>query len=327
VGFLDHYLDVPVDLSKALFICTANDIGTISGPLRDRMEMIEISGYVTEEKVEIAKRYLIPKQHEETGITKGDIEITDESLTYLIDKHCRESGVRNLQKKIQRIFRKAAVKVVKGESVNIDTPCLPDYVGRAIWNKDRMYQDTPPGTVAGLAWTSMGGSALYVESIVMKHEEGKGGLKVTGNIKDVMKESSDISLTVARNIVKGTKFDKFFDDHQIHLHFPEGATPKDGPSAGVTITTALLSLATETQLPNVAMTGEISLNGMVHAVGGIKEKILAAKRAEIPRVFIPHDCQNAWDELDDQIKQNVDIVFVKHYGDIQRELFKNQFCN
>jgi len=323
VGFLDHYLDVPVDLSKALFICTANDISTISGPLRDRMEMIEISGYVTDEKLEIAKRYLIPKQFEETGIQKGQIEIDDEGLTYLIDKHCRESGVRNLQKKIQRIFRKSAIQVVNGENVSVSVDNLKDFVGRAVWNKDRMYDTTPPGTVAGLAWTSMGGSALYVESTVVKTEKDKGGLKVTGNIKDVMKESSDISYTVARNIVRGTEYESFFNDNLIHLHFPEGATPKDGPSAGVTITTALLSLATSTNLPNIAMTGEISLNQMVHAVGGIKEKVLAAKRAEIRKVFLPYDCQNAWDELDDKIKENVEIVFVRNYSEIQNQLFPN----
>lgn len=320
-GFLDHYLDVPIDLSKSLFICTANDISTISGPLRDRMEMIEVSGYITNEKVEIAKNYLIPKCHENTGITAEQINFDHESLIYLIDKHCRESGVRTLQKKIERIFRKSARKVVNGETVEVNVENLKDYVGPARFSKDRMYDTTPPGTVCGLAWTAMGGATLYVESSVIDAEPNKGSLTVTGNLKDVIKESTTIAYTVAKNIVSGTKHDKWFNNHNVHIHFPEGATPKDGPSAGVTIVTALLSLATNTSIPNVAMTGEMSLNQKVLPVGGIKEKVLAAKRAEISKVFLPEDCRNDWEELDPLIRENIDIFFVKDYNEIQTTLF------
>ncbi|CBY13021.1 unnamed protein product [Oikopleura dioica] len=320
VGFLDHYLDVPIDLSKALFICTANDLSTISGPLRDRMEMIEVAGYITDEKVEIAKKYLIPKSHEETGITEKDISFSRDALVYLIDKHCRESGVRNLRKHIEKIFRKASRKVVNGEKVEVTIDNLKDFVGPAVFTKDRMYDDPPAGTVCGLAWTSMGGSALYVETAVVESSDGKGTLKVTGNIKDVMKESTSIAYTVAKNILAGTKHADFFKNNNLHLHFPEGATPKDGPSAGVTIVSALLSLAT-VPIQDVAMTGEISLNKKVLAVGGIKEKILAAKRAEIKKVFLPVDCLNEFNKLDDVIKEEIEIVFVKEYREIQDQLF------
>jgi Lon-like ATP-dependent protease len=314
-------LDVPVDLSKALFICTANDISTISGPLRDRMEMIEVSGYITDEKVEIARNYLIPKCHETTGTSEKQIHFNRDSLVYLIDKHCRESGVRNLQKKIERIFRKSARKVVAGENVDVTVDNLKDFVGPARFTRDRLYDATPAGAVAGLAWTSMGGATLYVETSVMDKEEGKGSLKVTGNLKDVMKESTSIAYTVAKNILSGTKYDRWLNNHQIHLHFPEGATPKDGPSAGVTIVTALLSLATSTPMPNIAMTGEISLNQKVLPVGGIKEKVLAAKRAEIDKVFLPDGCRNDWEELDETIKQNIEVQFVKDYSEIRNQLF------
>lgn len=281
-NFLDHYLDVNVDLSKVLFICTANVIDTIPEPLRDRMEMIEMSGYVAEEKVAIANQYLIPQALKDSGLNNDQVNVTTDALNGLIKQYCRESGVRNLQKHIDKIVRKVAFKIVKNETQKVDVidNNLSDFLGKPIFTQDRMYDSTPPGVVMGLAWTAMGGSTLYIETAKRKLSDtktGEGSLELTGHLGQVMKESAHIALTVARNFMKNKDdSNNFLDSNHIHLHVPEGATPKDGPSAGVTIVTALLSLAQNKSLrENVAMTGEVSLMGKVLPVGGIKEKVIA----------------------------------------------------
>lgn len=243
-NFLDHYLDVPVDLSKVLFICTANVIDTIPEPLRDRMELIEMSGYVAEEKVAIAKQYLIPTAKKDSGVTDDNIDIHENALTTLIKSYCRESGVRNLQKHIEKLVRKVAFKLVKKEceKFEVTDQNLQQLVGKPIFTHERMYDLTPPGVVMGLAWTSMGGSTLYIESARRKLSKpaekpdkpnGDGSLEITGNLGDVMKESARIALTVARNFInQKDPSNNFLESAHIHLHVPEGATPKDGPSAG-----------------------------------------------------------------------------------------------
>ncbi|CAC5369701.1 PRSS15 [Mytilus coruscus] len=265
-NFLDHYLDVTVDCSKVLFICTANVTDTIPEPLKDRMEMIDVSGYVAEEKLAIAQKYLVPQAQEHTGISKEGVSISDDAMNTLIKHYCRESGVRNLQKQVEKIFRKAALKMVKEntENIEISTDNLSDYVGKPLFTSDRMYNVTPPGVVTGLAWTAMGGATLYIETVLKRAIE-------TGSDKDGAME-------VTGNLGKTEPDNNFLQKAQLHLHVPEGATPKDGPSAGCTIVTALLSLSLGRPCrQNLAMTGEVSLTGKVLPVGGIKEKTIAAK--------------------------------------------------
>ena len=287
-NFLDHYLDVPVDLSKVLFICTANVIDTIPEPLRDRMEMIDMSGYVAEEKLAIAKQYLVPQAMNDSGLTNQQITINDNALHLLIKSYCRESGVRSLQKHIEKVTRKVAYKVVKKETEKVDVTehNLQDFVGKPVFTHDRMYEITPPGVVMGLAWTAMGGSTLFIETRVRKPSTGKkseGTLEFTGHLGDVMKESIHIAMTVARNFMsQQDPSNTFLIDSHLHLHVPEGATPKDGPSAGITIAIALISLAKNQSIrQNVAMTGELSLMGRVLPVGGIKEKTIAVSLHKI----------------------------------------------
>lgn len=334
-NFLDYYIDVPVDLSNVLFICTANVLDTIPEPLRDRMELIEMSGYVAEEKLAIAKQYLIPQALEDTGLKAEQISIADGSLLKLVKSYCRESGVRNLQKHIEKIARKAAFAIVQkeSESVEVQEDNLNKFVGKPIFTHERMYDgDTPPGVVMGLAWTAMGGSSLYIETAKRKYnqrdEGGKNGpaegsLKLTGHLGDVMKESCQIALTVARGFLKDVDPDNaFLETHHLHLHVPEGATPKDGPSAGVTITTALLSLALNRPVVrDVAMTGEISLTGKVMPVGGIKEKIIAAKRSGVTMVILPEENRKDFDELADYIREGISVHFVSQYSEVFKAAF------
>lgn len=330
-GFLDHYLDVPVDLSKVLFICTANITDTIPGALKDRMEIINVSGYVEDEKKAIAKTYLIPQARKSAGITEEQVAIHDPSLSLLIKSYCRESGVRNLQKHIEKIFRKAALRIVQGteEGVEVTADNLHEYVGKPLFNSDRIYDETPPGVVMGLAWTSLGGTTLYIETslkdLFSKDDDDKGhpSLDVTGQLGDVMKESSHIAYTFAKLFLsKEDPNNHFFRRASIHLHVPEGATPKDGPSAGCTIITALLSLATDKAVrQNVAMTGEVSLTGKVLPVGGIKEKIIAARRADVNCVILPDGNRKDFADLPEFVKEGLEVHFVSHYNDIYRIAF------
>jgi len=320
-NFLDHYLDVPVDLSKVLFICTANVIHTIPDPLRDRMELIEVSGYVAEEKLNIARQYIIPQARTDTGVKPEVLDITDDALHALIRSYCRESGVRNLQKQIEKIMRKSAFKLVQtgaeDSKLTVDVASLPDYVGKPLFTSDRMYETTPPGVVCGLAWTAMGGSTLYIESAVVS-EAKKAGLEVTGSLGDVMKESVRIAHSFARQLLQELEpGSEFLEKNQLHLHVPEGATPKDGPSAGCTLVTAMLSLARGVPVrPDLAMTGELSLTGKILPVGGIKEKTIAAKRAGIKVISLPEENRKDFDDLPDFIRADIEVHFVKHYRDI-----------
>ncbi|XP_044181931.1 lon protease homolog, mitochondrial-like [Acropora millepora] len=331
-GFLDHYLDVPVDLSKVLFICTANITDTIPGPLKDRMEIINVSGYVEDEKKSIAQTYLIPQARKSAGITEEQVAIHEPTLSLLIKSYCRESGVRNLQKHIEKIFRKAALKIVQGVdgAVEVTTENLHEYVGKPLFNSDRIYDETPPGVVMGLAWTSLGGSTLYIETSLKEQPssddaKGQPSLEVTGQLGDVMKESSHIAYTFAKGfIAREDPKNDFFKRAAIHLHVPEGATPKDGPSAGCTIITALLSLATNKPVrQNLAMTGEVSLTGKVLPVGGIKEKTIAARRADVDCIILPEGNRKDFADLPEFVKQGLEVHFVSNYIDVYKIAFES----
>nr|CDS29308.1 vesicular amine transporter [Hymenolepis microstoma] len=350
-NFLDHYLDVTVDLSRVLFITTANQVEAIAEPLRDRMELIEVAGYVAEEKMAIAQRYLLPQASKASGLEDGQVEITDCALRRLIKQYCRESGVRNLQKHVEKVLRKAAFKLVNGEAetpLRVDEDNLPSFVGQPIWTTDRLYPAvTPPGVVMGLAWTAMGGSVLFIECINKEpvltkspkkerdeeeKADGKGNLQLTGHLGDVMKESVAIAHTFAGNFVSSdetirsrlengpitsSQAHDFLRNAKIHLHVPQGATPKDGPSAGITMVTALLSLACNLPVrPDLAMTGEISLTGKVLPVGGIKEKVIAAKRVGVTTVILPEMNRKDYDDLADFIKSDLEVHFVNHYSEV-----------
>jgi len=336
-NFLDHYLDVTVDLSKVLFICTANLIDTISEPLRDRMELIEVSGYVSQEKKAIAEKYLIPLAMKNSGIASGDkVSISEEALNTIIKSYCRESGVRNLQKYIERVMRKGAFKLVSEsvEKVDVSSDNLETFVGKPIFTRDRLYETTPPGVVMGLAWTAYGGSTLFVESAFTKRKkepsstetkgpEPEGVLKVTGQLGDVMKESASIAHSFSKSFLNSIDpGNDVLEKGSIHVHIPEGATPKDGPSAGVTMVTALLSLATKKAVKgDTAMTGELSLTGKVLPVGGIKEKTIAAKRAGVKTIILPSENQKDWADLAEYIREGLDVHFVDHYHQIYKIVF------
>ncbi|XP_053177721.1 lon protease homolog, mitochondrial [Scomber japonicus] len=324
-NFLDHYLDVPVDLSKVLFICTANVIDTIPEPLRDRMEMINVSGYVAQEKLAIAERYLVPQLRSLCGLTEEKASISSEALSLLIKQYCRESGVRNLQKQVEKVFRKVAFSIVSGKqtTVSVSPDNLQDYVGKPLFTVDRMYDVTPPGVVMGLAWTAMGGTTLFIETSLRRppggaDSKGEGSLEVTGQLGDVMKESAKIASTFARTFLMTQQPENhFLVNSHLHLHVPEGATPKDGPSAGCTIVTALLSLATNQPVrQNVAMTGEVSLTGKILPVGGIKEKTIAARRAGVTCIILPSENKKDFSDLPDYITEGLEVHFVDHYSQI-----------
>ncbi|KFM59256.1 Lon protease-like protein, mitochondrial, partial [Stegodyphus mimosarum] len=318
-NFLDHYLDVPVDLSKVLFICTANVTDTIPEPLRDRMEMIEVSGYVAEEKIAIAEQYLIPQARELTGVTSDQVTISTDALQKLIKSYCRESGVRNLQKHIEKILRKTAYSIVKQEisTVEVKKENLQDFVGKPVFTHDRLYQITPPGVVMGLAWTAMGGSTLYIETTQCKplSEEKKfeGSLQLTGHLGDVMKESANIAYSFAKSfMLQLYPENDFLQKAHLHLHVPEGAVPKDGPSAGCTMVSALLSLALGKSVKqNTAMTGEISLTGKVLPVGGIKEKSIAAKRVGVTCLIMPAENKKDFADLPKFITDGLEVHFAE----------------
>ncbi|EHB15116.1 Lon protease-like protein, mitochondrial [Heterocephalus glaber] len=325
-NFLDHYLDVPVDLSKVLFICTANVTDTIPEPLRDRMEMINVSGYVAQEKLAIAERYLVPQARALCGLDESRARLSAPVLTLLIKQYCRESGVRNLQKQVEKVLRKAAYKIVSGEAETVEvTPeNLQDFVGKPVFTVERMYDATPPGVVMGLAWTALGGSTLFVETSLRRprdrdsKENKDGSLEVTGQLGDVMKESARIAYTFARAfLLQRDPSNDYLVTSHIHLHVPEGATPKDGPSAGCTIVTALLSLALDQPVQqDLAMTGEVSLTGKILPVGGIKEKTIAAKRAGVTCIVLPAENKKDFYDLAAFITEGLEVHFVEHYSQV-----------
>ncbi|KAF7006582.1 hypothetical protein CFC21_021617 [Triticum aestivum] len=411
INFLDHYLDVPIDLSKVLFVCTANVIDTIPNPLLDRMEIISIAGYITDEKMHIARDYLEKNTREACGIKPEQVEVTDAALLALIENYCREAGVRNLQKQIEKIYRKIALQlvrqgvsnepaleavivtpsveptdggsatIVKDEELNdpavkdpeeakelslketlvtepalstdtlstpegnkdtdgvkeeavdkavkkvlIDSSNLDDFVGKPVFHAERIYEQTPVGVVMGLAWTSMGGSTLYIETTKVEEGEGKGALVMTGQLGDVMKESAQIAHTVSRAILRDREPDnQFFANSKLHLHVPAGATPKDGPSAGCTMITSMLSLAMgKPARKDLAMTGEVTLTGRILPIGGVKEKAIAARRSSIKTIIFPAANKRDFDELADNVKEGLEVHFVDTYSEIYKVAFQNE---
>ena len=435
-SFLDHYLDVPVDLSKVLFVCTANVLDTIPGPLLDRMEVVRLSGYIADEKRAIARTYLEKTAKERSGIGDGEATVSDGAMDALIEDYCREAGVRNLQKHLEKIYRKVALKLAKAKGpeaskkvgdararcaeaekavetleeelrkarlaeshakrkTNAAAAAKPDhrekkkeksaetleaelavaeaavaaardevraaldstavrdqvvvtagddlveYVGQPPFQTDRIYDTTPPGVVTGLAWTSMGGSTLYVECTAIHRNQGDGDggdggdgggasrahggtLKTTGQLGDVMRESSSIAHTFARRFVaekaaEGSEARDFFDANALHLHVPAGSTPKDGPSAGCTMVTAMVSLATGKAVrPNLAMTGEVTLTGIVMPIGGVKEKTIAARRSGVTTILFPEGNRKDFAELSDDVKEGLEVHFVRTYDDVYK---------
>lgn len=410
-NFLDHYLDVPIDLSKVLFVCTANVVEMIPNPLLDRMEVIAIAGYITDEKMHIARDYLEKATREACGIKPEQVEVTDAALLGLIENYCREAGVRNLQKHIEKIYRKIALQLVRQgasnepvlaeivesneekvdivdessksssgnesqgdselinessrdrkvesseaekvssdlpaddslpnqpvgakdesdvtnevEKVTVDSTNLADYVGKPVFHAERIYDKTPVGVVMGLAWTAMGGSTLYIETTQVEQGEGKGALHLTGQLGDVMKESAQIAHTLARAILLEKEPDNpFFANTKLHLHVPAGATPKDGPSAGCTMMTSLLSLAMKKPVKkDLAMTGEVTLTGKILPIGGVKEKTIAARRSEVKTIIFPSANRRDFDELASNVKEGLDVHFVDEYSQIFNLAFEDK---
>ncbi|XP_047342685.1 lon protease homolog 1, mitochondrial-like [Impatiens glandulifera] len=380
-NFLDHYLDVPIDLSKVLFVCTANVIETIPNPLLDRMEIISIAGYITDEKMHIARDYLEKATREACGIRPEQVELTDAALLALIENYCREAGVRNLQKQIEKIYRKVALQLVRSgaekettieevqsieptetkqetdpelvdeevvvesladgnlevddkneealtpvEKVLVDTSNLTDFVGKPVFHAERLFDQTPIGVVMGLAWTSMGGSTLYIETILVEQDEGKGALHLTGQLGDVMKESAQIAHTVARSILLEKEPDNsYFANSKLHLHVPAGATPKDGPSAGCTMITSLMSLALKKPVrKDLAMTGEVTLSRKILPIGGVKEKTIAARRSGVKIIIFPSANRRDFDELAPNVKEGLEVHFVDDYNEILNLAFGDE---
>ena len=318
-SFHDNFLDIDYDLSKVMFIATANDLSTIAGPLRDRMEIIEVTGYLMEEKREIAKRHLIPKQLENHGITAGHVTIPDEIIDLIIEKYTRESGVRSLDMTIAKIMRHVARKVAMNKkfTITLDENKVKEYLGSPIFSREEYQGNELPGVVTGLAWTAAGGEILYIES---SYSKGKGHLSLTGNLGEVMKESATLALEYIKSHAKEIGIDeKMFEENDIHVHVPAGAVPKDGPSAGITMVTALVSALTGRKVKKaIAMTGEITLRGKVLPVGGIREKILPAKRAGIKEIIL---CSENKKDIDD-IKKEYLKGLKFHYADHIKEVLE-----
>jgi ATP-dependent Lon protease len=322
-SFLDHYLDVHFDLSKVLFITTANQLDTIPRPLLDRMEVVKLSGYILQEKVQIAKHYLIPKQLQQHGLKKKELNITDKALEMIADKYAREAGVRNLENQIKKIMRQVTLKQAEGEKnkISVSKRNLEDYLGKPIYTTEVLYNKNVPGVALGLAWTSLGGTTLYIEAAALKSKQN--GFKQTGQLGGVMKESSEIAFSYIRSLLsKNKQTASFFENNFVHLHVPAGATPKDGPSAGITMALALYSLATGKPVPdNIAMTGELTITGKVLPIGGVKEKVIAARRVNIPKLILPIDNKKDFQELPDYIKEGMEIHYVDYFNDVLKVVY------
>ena len=318
--FLDHYLDMRIDLSKVLFVSTANQLDTIPGPLLDRMDTIRLSGYITEEKLAIARNHLWPKLLKNAGLKKAQLKISDATLKVLIEGYAREAGVRHLEKLLQKIIRKAVVFLLKGKqkSLSVTIKSLEEYLGAPYFRQEKAIDGV--GVVTGLAWTSMGGATLPVEAGLIHRQ--RAGFKLTGKLGDVMKESAEIAYSyVSSQTGQFGADENFFEKAFIHLHVPEGATPKDGPSAGVTMATALISLAQGKKPRAVAMTGELTLTGRVLAVGGIREKVIAARRQGISELILPEENRRDYDELPDYIRSGMTVHFANVYNDAYQVMF------
>ncbi|MDR3395820.1 MAG: endopeptidase La [Parasulfuritortus sp.] len=320
--FLDHYLDVRFDLSKTLFICTANQMDTIPAPLLDRMEVIRLSGYLTEEKLAIAKHHLWPKQLKKAGLTRSQVNITDGAIRRIIEGYAREAGVRQLEQHLGKVIRKAAVQIVRHESEKVHATAddLENLLDQPAYIREKPQNGI--GVVTGLAWTALGGETLTIEAT--KVHTLNRGFKLTGKLGEVMRESAEIAYSYISSHLKPFKGDpKFFDAAFVHLHVPEGATPKDGPSAGITMATALLSLArNEKPVRPMAMTGELTLTGQVLPVGGIREKVIAAKRVGLSELILPATNKPDFERLPDYVKAGLSVHFVKHYKDVAKIVFE-----
>ena len=322
-SFRDHYLDVPFDLSNALFIATGNQLDTIPRPLLDRMEVIRLSGYILEEKVEIARRYLIPRAARNHGLKKGQVQIQKSALRHLIDGYAREAGVRNLEKLIKKIMRKVAVQLAQNseQKVTIDEKKVEAFLGKATFDADELFANIA-GVVTGLAWTSMGGATLQIEATAVPSKAK--GFKQTGQLGDVMRESADIaySYVMAHLEEYGAGAD-FFDEHFVHIHVPAGATPKDGPSAGITMATALVSMVSKKPVrKKLAMTGELTLTGQVLPIGGVKEKVIAARRTACNILIFPQHNQKDFEQLPDYLRKGLTAHFAQTYDDVFKIAFK-----
>ena len=322
VKFRDHYVEVPIDLSQVLVIATANTTQTIPGPLLDRMELIEVNSYTENEKFHIARDYLVTKQIGRNGLKESQITFSDKSLEKIIHNYTREAGVRNLERRVGDVCRKAARQFLENDkkSIKITESNLEKYLGKEKVTFEDVNEEDQVGIVRGLAWTSVGGDTLQIEVNVMP---GKGNLLMTGQLGDVMKESAQTALTYVRSVCpEHGMADDYFEKHDLHIHIPEGAVPKDGPSAGITMATAMLSAVTEKPVhAKVAMTGEITLRGRVLPIGGLKEKILAAKMAHITKVLVPDKNRPDIGELSKEITKGLDIVYVRSMVDVAREAF------
>ena len=312
--FTDHYMNVPYDLSDVMFICTANTVDTIPEPLLNRMEVIQFQGYSPIEKFEIARQHLIPKAMKLVGLEESQVEITDDALRLVISDYTRESGVRGLKKRMDSLCRAAAVELVKGreDKVVIDMDNLREYLDMHPLRHQKVMETKEPGIVTGLAWTSVGGEILYIETMLTK---GSGRVTITGQLGDVMKESAQIAVSLVKHAFPDSV--KMLEENDLHIHVPDGSTPKDGPSAGITLTTAIASLVTGCPVDSeIAMTGEVSLRGNVNAIGGLPEKLMAAQRAGVKKVLIPRDNLEDLEDVPEEVKKQLEIVPVDTVADV-----------
>jgi ATP-dependent Lon protease len=320
--FSDHYLETPFDLSQVMFITTANILDTIPPALRDRLEVIRFSGYTAFDKEEIAKKYLIKKTLKANGLSKNQARILVSALRRIIDRYTREAGVRNLERQISKVFRKVAKKIAAGKSgpFQINLKNLIDYLGPEKFSQTLAEKKDEAGLAVGLAWTQSGGDVLFIEVVIVP---GKGKITLTGHLGDVMKESAQAAISYARSRWKQLKLDKnFYKTIDIHIHVPEGAVPKDGPSAGITMATALISALTHRKIKkDVAMTGEITLRGRVLEIGGVKEKIIAAHRAGIKTIILPQPNQKDLQDIPANVKKDIAFHFVTHLDQVLKIAF------
>ena len=324
-SFTDNYLDVPFDLSKVMFVTTANQLHTIPPPLRDRMETIELPGYTANEKLIIAKQYLIPRQLEANGLEKKLIGIRKKAINKVVSEYTREAGVRNLERELGTVCRKVARRVAEGntERTTVTDKDIPSYLGPAKFDSEIASRRSDVGVVTGLSVTPAGGEILFIEVAATKKTDDHAQLRITGQIGDVMQESAQTALSYVKSQADTLKFDPSVLENDIHIHVPAGAIPKDGPSAGITIATALASIATRRRIsPKIAMTGELTLRGRVLPIGGVKEKILAAKQAGIKKIIMPQGNEKHFIEVPEDIQAGVEFLFVKHVTEVFKEMFQ-----
>jgi ATP-dependent Lon protease len=316
-SFRDHYLDLPFDLSKVFFIATANQLGPIPGPLRDRMEVIRLAGYTDQEKLHIARQYLVPRQIQENGLDPERITITDAALRLIAERYTREAGVRQMERTIGGIVRKVALKIAQGEAekITVDAADIKGYLGSPKFYPEEARKELPAGVATGMAWTEMGGEVLFIEATLLP---GGSGLTITGQLGEVMQESARAARSYLWSHAAEFGIDpEMFKGYGVHLHVPAGAIPKDGPSAGVTITSALASLYTGRRVrPDTAMTGEITLSGLVFPVGGIKEKVLSAYRAGIRRIILPARNEDDLEDIPEDVRGELEIIPVTRINEV-----------